>query len=286
MTIIKNLVKRYPVWAYFVITFIFTWGCMALAVYPDGFPITDERMETAGALVYVAMLVGPGGAGLLLTGLLTGRKGFRDLLARLFRWRVSVRWYAVALLGVPLVIMTIILALSLMSPAFYPALFRAEGKAGVVLTAVTIGLVVGFFEELGWTGFAVPRLRQRYGVLATGLIVGLVWGAWHFPPFWKSDTFSAGLPILLLLAQLFSWLPPYRIVMVWVYGRTESLLITVLMHAGLLTGLNLFVPAELAGGTLMTWILSWAAVLWAVVTILTVSSRKRLARQPTQSQIA
>ena len=40
------------------------------------------------------------------------------------------------------------------------------------------GLMVGIFEELGWTGFAIPRLRLRYNVFTTGIIVGLVWGAW------------------------------------------------------------------------------------------------------------
>jgi hypothetical protein len=44
---------------------------------------------------------------------------------------------------------------------------------------VKVEVAVGFFEELGWTGFATPRLRLRHGFLATGLIVGVPWGAWH-----------------------------------------------------------------------------------------------------------
>ena len=128
---------------------------------------------------------------------------------------------------------------------FQPAIFTADDKLTVVLTAVVTGLVVGFFEEVGWTGFAVPRLQKRYGILTTGLIVGFVWGAWHFPPFWTKETFTAALPFALLLGQLFSWLPPYRILMVWVYGRTESLLVAILMHASLVASLSALVPAEL-----------------------------------------
>ncbi len=90
---------------------------------------------------------------------------------------------------------------------------------------IVTGLMVGFFEELGWTGFAIPRMRLRYGVLATGLIVGLVWGLWHFILFWEEDSFSGILPLVLLLARLFSWLPAYRVLMVWVYDHTESLLV-------------------------------------------------------------
>lgn len=285
MATIKTFIKRYSVPTYFALTFIFTWGCMALAVYPNGFPITDEQFETSGAFVYVAMLVGPSGAGILLTGLLNGRAGFRELLSRLFKWRVDARWYAVALLTAPLMIAPILLGLSLVSSEFLPAIFTSDNKLAVALSAIAAGLAVGLFEELGWTGFAVPRLKQRYGVLSTGLITGILWGAWHFLPFWKSDTFSAAFPLILLLGQLFSWLPPYRILMVWVYDRTGSLLVSVFMHASLMASLNAFVPVELSGTTLLTWICSWAAALWVVVGMVTLVTGKRLLGQPTQRQV-
>ena len=267
MKTIKNFFRSHPVLTYFILAFIFTWGCMALAVYPGGFPITDEQFETSGALVYVAMLVGPSFAGILLTGLLEGKAGFRKLFSSLARWQVSARWYSVALLTAPLMIITILIGLSLVSSEFQPAIFTSDNKVALVMSSIVAGLVVGLFEELGWTGFAVPKLNQRYGVLNTGLIVGFVWGAWHFLPFWKSDTFSAAFPLFLLLGQLFSWLPPYRILMVWVYDRTDSLLVTVLMHASLMASLNFLVPAELSGTTLLTWILSWAVALWFVVAV-------------------
>jgi len=286
MKTIKNIIKRHPVLTYFVLTFIFTWSCMAMAVYPDGFPITDEQFETAGALVYVAMLVGPSGTCILLTGLLDGRAGFRELFSRLGKWRVDARWYAVALLTAPLMITAILLGLSLLSPDFKPAIFTSANKPALVLSSIVAGLAVGLFEELGWSGFAVPRLKQRYGILTTGLIVGFVWGVWHFPPFWKSDTFSATFPLVLLLGQLFSWLPPYRMLMVWVYDRTESLLVSVLMHASLMAGLSALVPAELSGTSLLTWILTWAVVLWIAAGVFVMSNNKKLAGQTTQRQVA
>jgi membrane protease YdiL (CAAX protease family) len=286
MKVIKNFAKRHPVLTYFVLTFIFTWGCMALAVYPDGFPITDEKYETAGALVYVAMLVGPSTASILLTGLFDGRMGFRELFSRLFKWKVEIRWYAVALLTAPLMITTMLFGLSLLSSEFQPAIFTSDGGPALMLSAIAAGLVVGLFEELGWTGFAVPRLKQRYGISNTGLIVGIVWGAWHFLPFWKNDTFSATFPLILLLGQLFSWLPPYRILMVRVYDRTESLLVSVLMHASLMASLSALVPAELSGTSLLTWILSWAAALWVIVGVIAIATNRRLSGQPVQKQAA
>jgi len=286
MTRIKRFIKRHPALTYFALTFAFTWGCMAIAVYPGTFPISGEQFETAGALVYVAMLIGPSGAAILLTGLLDGKAGFRELLSRLIRWRVGARWYAVALLTAPLMITTILLGLSLISPEFKPPIFTSDNKSSIVLSAIAAGLAVGLFEELGWTGFSVPRLKRHYGVLNTGLIVGIVWGAWHFLPFWESDTFSAPLPLVLLLGQLFSWLPPYRILMVWVYDRTESLLVSVLMHASLMAGLNVLVPVELSRATLLTWILTWAVALWVVVAALVLASGWRHSSQRVQKQAA
>jgi len=286
MTTIKNFIKSHPVLTYFVLTVVITWGCMALAVYPNGFPITEEQLQTTGALVYVAMLVGPTGAGILLISFLDGRAGFRELLSRLVTWRVGIRWYAVALLTAPLLITTILLGLSLLSSEFQPAIFTTDNKAPVVLAAVVAGLAVGFFEELGWTGFAVPRLRTHYGVLSTGLIVGFVWGAWHFLPFWESDTFSGAIPLFLLLLRLFSWLPPYRVLMVWVYDNTKSLFLSVLMHASLMASLTIFVPAELSGTTLIMWILAWAAALWIVVAAVSISKGWSLSGQSARRRVA
>jgi membrane protease YdiL (CAAX protease family) len=80
---------------------------------------------------------------------------------------------------------------------------------------IIAGVMTGVFEELGWTGFAVPRLRLRHGVVATGLIVGLLWGAWHFPLFSGGDLSGAVPRAVFLPVQLFSFLPAYRVLIVW-----------------------------------------------------------------------
>ena len=74
--------------------------------------------------------------------------------------------------------------------------------------------------------------------------------------------------------------------MVWVYDRTESLLIVVLMHASLMAGLSALVPAELSGTTLLTWILTWAAGLWAVGGVVAMTNNRKLSSQPSQKQVA
>ena len=181
MTTIMAFIKRHPVLTFYALAFAISWGGILMVVGgPGGIPGTPEQVARLFRFVILALLAGPSVAGLLVTGLVDGRAGLRELLARLLRWRVGARWYAVALLTAPLVMAAVLFALSLASrcssPPSSPRTTRRPA-AGRPRVRAAGG---GFFEELGWTGFAVPRLRLRYGVLTTGLIVGVLWGAWHF----------------------------------------------------------------------------------------------------------
>jgi membrane protease YdiL (CAAX protease family) len=266
---------------YFLLTFLITWGSIFLVVGSIGFPISKAQIEAAGPMVYVGMLVGPSLAGLLMIGLVEGRAGFRSLFSRLGKWRVGIRWYTIALLTVPLLVLTILYLLTRTSPAYLPAIIAADDKISLLITGSVMGLAVGFFEELGWTGFVVPRLRQRYGLLATGLLVGLLWGAWHYPPFSPSGADAGSIsPAVYLAVLLFSFLPAYRVLMVWVYDRTQSLLVTILMHAPLSACQLILIPPALAGEKLVAYDLIFGAVLWLFVAIvLAANARVHIAPQ-------
>ena len=240
---------------YFALTFAISWGGVLLVIGPRGIPATPEQVETLLPFAVLAMLAGPSVAGVLLTGIVHGRSGFHELLFRLRRWRVDARWYAVALLTAPLAMTAIPLALSPFVPGFLPRIFSSDDKAALLLFGVAAGLGAGIFEELGWTGFAIPRLRLRYGVLTIGLLL-------------HSILFSVGV------------LPVYRVLMVWVYDRTGSLLAAMLMHASLTTSNVIFVPLA-AGVSLVTWSLVLAAVLWLVVAAVAVADRPGALRRMT-----
>src|SRR6266487_6908861 len=220
------------------------WGVVLLLIGgPGGIPGTGEHIARLFPFEVIALYAGPAVACLLLTGLVDGRAGLRELLSRLLKWRVGARWYAIALLTAPLPYVAMSFALSLTSRAFLPNILTTSDKAALLLMGLAYGLIGGgFCEELGWTGFAVPRLRQRYGVLSTGLIVGVLWGAYHFSVIYWSSSPSGALPLIILLAQLFAWLPAYRVLMVWVYDRSGSLLVAMLMHAVLTSGMIILTP--------------------------------------------
>jgi len=268
MTTIRTFIRTHPLATYFVLTFAISWGGVLLVVAPHGIPGTTEQTDRLFPYVYLAMLAGPSVAGILLTGLVQGRAGLRDLLSRLLRWRVGARWYAVAILAAPLLTLVVLLVLSLLSREFLPGILATDDRVSLLVFGIAVGLGAGFFEELGWTGFATPALRRRYDVLTTGLILGVLWGAWHFlVNVWGGGNWAGSLSSALFLPSVLTSLavlPAYRVLMVWVHDRTESLLVAMLMHVSLTASMVILQPLAL-GMPGVTYVLTFAAALWIVV---------------------
>jgi len=275
---VNALLRRHASAIYFVLAFAVSWGGVCAVIVPGDIPAAPDRAAQLFPFVYLAMLAGPSIAGLVMTAITSGSPGMRAYGARLVRWRLPWRWYAMALLTAPLVLLATVAALSLSSPVFTPAILGGRTAAlgpvsagsllSFALYGAGVGLGAGFFEELGWTGFAVPAARARHGVLGTGTLVGLLWGAWHFLAVWWGSAAAFGsvpVPVFLVVA-LFAFLPPYRVLMVRVYERTESLLLAILMHASLTASMILLGPV-VAGAAAVVYDLAFGAALWALVAL-------------------
>lgn len=278
MTAARSFVVRHSVPIYFALVFAISWGLFLIAVGPSAFLGTREiSFAELGPIAYLGVIVGPFVAGILAAYLVYGREGLRDLKSRLLMWRVSARWYAVALLTAPLLATAILFVLSFTSPAFLPPIITSADKASLLLFGIAMGLVVPFFEETGWTGFAIPQLRMRHSTVTTGVIVGLLWGAWHYPLFAGAAPSSAAAgisPALYLAVLLFSWLPPYRVLMVWVYDHTKSLLVAMLMHVPIVVDSFVLNPTT-GPKVILTFVLVFAAALWVVVAAVALANRRR-----------
>lgn len=270
MPTVTAIVKRHPLLTFFALVYVISWGGVLTAIRPGGSMSATWQSDTRLQFIVLAMLCGPSIAGILSVGLVYGRAGYRELFSRLLRWRVGARWYAVALLITPLLMTAVLLPFSLVSSEFLPVLITTEDKASLLLTGIMPGFVTGFFEELGWTGFAAPMVRRRHGVFATGLVVGLLWGGWHFiVNAWAVGSISGSLSLAVFLPLYFvstvGQLTAFRVLMVWVYNHTESLLISMLMHASW-TACTLFVLAPIVTGrSFLIYSLVWTAAVWVVV---------------------
>ncbi len=283
MATMRVFIKRRPVLTYYVLTFVLSWGGFLLVGGPGFWAGTNWQSDARFLPAVLAMIAGPAISGLLLISLLDGKAGYRELLGRLLRWRVGARWYAVALLTTPLVMTAILFVLSRTSSVYLPAIVTTGDKATLLLTGLLPAPLLALPEELGWTGFALPRLRCRYGVLATGLIIGVLWGPWHLlSTIWVSRTMHGTLPlaVFLPLNLLAPTLLAYRMLMVWVYERTGSLLVAVLMHGSYIacTLFLLATPTTGAPFLIFTWV--FAAALCALAAAVGVSNRRQFSGQP------
>jgi membrane protease YdiL (CAAX protease family) len=273
---VRTFIRHHPLLAYYVLAFAISWGAVLIVVGPGGFLSTtgsSPRFVLAG----IASLLGPTVAGFLLTDVVGGRAGYRDLWSRLRRWRVGVRWYAVALLTAPFVNAATLVVLSLTSAAYVPDIVTSDDRLSPLFLGLAGGLAVAVFEELGWTGFAMPRLLARHGVLGTGLIMGVLWGTWHFPLFAGNAALAEGFPpVLLMAALLFAWLVPYRVLMVWLYDRTRSVLMVMLMHLPIVVGAYVFMDEGLSAQEAFISLVAYGAAQWAVVALVALASGGRL----------
>jgi len=268
---ISQFIRRHPLGSYFFLTYSITWVGVSAAAGPE-FLRGEEVQFTDGMLMLAAMLAGPSVSGLVCTRVVEGKSGLRDLYSRMRRWRVGLGWYAAAGLIPPVLILITLAALSqLISPAFTP---------GLTPTLIFGGLLAGYFEEIGWTGFATPRMKSLYGALTTGILLGVIWGVWHLAADYlgASDTFgSYWLP--RFLAMWIAGMTATRVLMLWVYSHTESVLLIQIMHASS-TGFLLFLsPTPVSPADETTWFAVYAAVLWVVALIVIATQGRELTRR-------
>jgi len=260
---IHRSLNRHPLALYFALAFLISWAAVFWVIAPTGIIGAGADYATRGPLVFVGMLLGPSAAGLTLTALFGGRRGFRNLWSHERRWRVGGWWMAVLITPA---IVGMLGLLSIWSPELTPALLTASDKGSLIALALVIGLLAGCLEDLGWTGFALPRMPDRWGWTRCGLVLGVIWGLWHLlADFWgNADTWGS-----LYLTRYLLWcvvaFTAYRMLIVWAYHHTGSLLLAQLMHAGFTGGQVLLAPTLTPSISGLLWYAAFSVSMCLVV---------------------
>ncbi len=181
-----------------------------------------------------------GGLGPLASALIVTRLSGSSVLGwvrSLLVWRVGLGYYAVALL-LPVAIYTVVNLVLLAVGQTLDFTLLAAAAPGYLGTFLMVATVGGGLEEPGWRGFALPKLQERRSPLAATLLVGLAWGIWHIPLYGP-----AGFVVPLILAFFYTWL----------YNRTGSILVCLLLHASFTPAQDFLTiavePARLDSGT-------------------------------------
>jgi uncharacterized protein len=164
--------QRWPLTTFFGLAFALTWALLPLA--------------RTSVVVSLLALLGPAAAALITAGL-GGREPQRDLRMRVALWRVPISWYVVALL-LPFPISALRSVVEYLSGATGPIQLQPISALGLIV----FGLVAG--EEVGWRGFALPRLLSRFGPWSASALLGLLWALWHLPLFYMPGMPQYGTP--------------------------------------------------------------------------------------------
>lgn len=206
--------------AFFGLTFVLSWAIWI--------PVMTSSFGWPGFTFPPAGLVGalmPGVAALLVLGFTAGWGGIRSLLKQVLVWRVDVRWYAAAVLAIPALIGIIFVVSGWWrgTPLPTPAI-----SVGAVLFMVAIQLPNTLFEELGWRGFALPRMAGSFGWLRASLVLGVIWATWHLPYWVSAPNVHQYGPIAVVL--FFAMPVAASVFLAWMYRDTGSVLLTWLTH--------------------------------------------------------
>ena len=250
--------RRSELIAYFALAFILSWAIeIPLALSAQGLMQRSPPM----ALHYLASF-GPMLAALLVTLFSRGPSAIGPLLTGLVRWRIPRMYYAFAV-GAPIIIFAGIVILTWLVRGARPdlgLLGEADylGSLGVLPVLAVWMITFGLGEELGWRGFALPRLQATRSALAASFVLGAFWAVWHLPAIFYRDTYMAMgwmvVPMLITVAAVGS------VVYTWLYNGTRGSLLVIVLFHGLFDFFSVWPAGVVGPGIVMTFLM----VFWAV----------------------
>jgi membrane protease YdiL (CAAX protease family) len=254
-------IKNNTLVVYFVLAYAISWGVMLpIAASAQGWIET----QVPYSLHYLASF-GPMLSAIIVSGVTAGSAGVRKLLSGLFRWRVPLRYYAFAILG-PIALFIFAVLLTRLVTGYWPDLSllgEADylGNIGIPAVLLLWFLTYGMGEEVGWRGFALPRLQRTRPAANAALLLGLLWAGWHLPAFLYRDTYTQmtllGFPVFVVSLVFAS------VVFTWLYNSTAgSLLLVVLFHVFF----NWLSVSE-AGGQFVGFLMTAPVILWAIYVV-------------------
>ncbi len=231
--------KNQPAWAtrlipglgtFFVLSLILSWGPLIPEILETQFQIPTPWLVLVG--------YGPALSALIVSALQGGRQGIRGLLGRLGIVNIGWIWYGIAFFGPPVLFLFALglgVAAGVNVDLTHPPINSQIGGQGgnpwiLILPAFLYLMITLLGEELGWRGYALPRLLQSQDEFRASLILGLVWGIWHLPLAW-APSLRAGithLPLGWFLVDILSM----SFIYTWIFVNTKgSLLLALILHA-------------------------------------------------------
>jgi membrane protease YdiL (CAAX protease family) len=279
---LQQVMRQHPLFFFFLMSYAFSW----IMLIPSVLSVWGILKGDFTFTLILSIYVGPTLAAIIMTGITEGKEGLLRLRQRLQQWRAGWQWYLFILLGLP--------ALLLLGIIIQPgALASFQGLRPVLLVSYPLTFVAAFFgvgapEEIGWRGFALPRMQPRYGPLWGTLLLGVLWTFWHLPRFLlpeKGGGPGTGFATFLTnFSIFFLMIVALAIILTWVFNHTRgSIFIAILAHASVDTPVLVWIPLFLAVDvTRMN--LAFLIGFGVPALLIVILTRGRLGYQPSQEQ--
>lgn len=268
MARLSSAVKRHPIITFFVLAYTLAWIIESPLVFL-GDSITGAQNL---ALVILASNV-PSALGIVLTAIILGREALRKLLGRLLIWRVNPLWYVVVFLGPVALVGGVVGFNALMEGPTLSLGMPLLGAAIFFAFSIFPGSALG--EEIGWRGYALPRLQSRMSALSASLILAPIWALWHLPLWLQGGPIQTPAIYAGFVVSAFA----LSIILTWVYNSTGgSLLMVVLLHATVNLPQTLVID-ELGSRAARPILLYWGLMIVAAIVVVVMAGPKHLSRK-------
>lgn len=226
---LQEVMRRHPLFFYFLLAYAISWILFIPYVLAEWGILQGDYTP-----FYILHTFGPALAAIAMTAIIAGKAGLQELRQRIRQWRAPWQWYLFILLGIPVLLLFGII----IQPG---ALASFHDLTPLLLVGYPFYFVATFFgggplgEEVGWRGFALPRIQKKYGPLWGTLLLGLLWSCWHLFDFLTASkgggqgtgfsTFLTNFPVFTLAVTSLA------VVMTWIYNHTGgSIFIAILAH--------------------------------------------------------
>ena len=242
--------SRYGLHLFFFLAFAITWSAQIpayVAARNRGEQLSNEanvrhvgdlfrgtlEPDFAPFVLLFCFSFGPTLAGIITTVLFKGRNGLRDLFARAVKYRIPFNWILVILL-IPLGLSLASLVVGYVLSGFQPLRFSFLVPVSLFVPFLLYMIIfTGLAEEVGWRGYALPELQDRYSAERASWILGIFWGLWHIPsnllmPYLRGEL-TVPFAVSILLGLTFG-IVGWTIVLTWIYNNTTSLFWIIILH--------------------------------------------------------
>jgi len=275
---LQEMIRTHPLFFFFLMSYAFTW----IVLTPYILSVWGVIKGDFEFLYIIKPFVGPTLAAIIMTRITEGKEGLRRLRKRLGQRRSGWQWYLLILLVTP--------ALILLGIVIQPGMLASfQGLTPRLLVTYPLYFVVVFFgvalpEEIGWRGFALPRMQPRYGPLRGTLLLGILWCFWHLifflTPGHGGGPGTSFATLLISFAYFFIIVMAFSIIFTWVFNHTGgSVFIANILHTAIDTPQLVWIPLFLAVDETR---LNLASVIGFVIPaiLIVVLTRGRLGYQP------